>query len=69
MNLTHLAIFIKVAEEGSFTRAAAGLYISAATTSRAVSSLEEALGVRLLYMKGRKLLAEADKLTAELKKL
>jgi len=48
MELEQLRIFVAVAECGSFSRGARRLYISHSTTSRAVSALEEELGVRLL---------------------
>ena len=48
MNLERLRIFILVAELRSFTKAAEALYISHSTTSRAVSTLEDSLGVRLI---------------------
>lgn len=48
MELEQLRIFVTVAECGSFSRGARKLYISHSTTSRAVSALEEELGVRLL---------------------
>ena len=48
MELEQLRIFLAVAREGSFTRGAKKLYISHSTTSRAVSALEEELGVQLL---------------------
>ena len=48
MELEQLRIFLAVAREGSFSRGAQKLYISHSTTSRAVSALEEELGVRLL---------------------
>ncbi len=48
MELEQLRIFLTVAREGSFSRGAKKLYISHSTTSRAISALEEELGVRLL---------------------
>ena len=48
MELEQLRIFLAVAEECSFTRGAKKLYISHSTTSRAISALEEELGVTLL---------------------
>ena len=47
MELEQLKIFTAVAENKSFTKGAKKLYISHSTTSRAVSALEEELGVRL----------------------
>ena len=71
MQLEQLEIFVAVARCGSFTAAAKQLYISHSTTSRAISALEDELGVRLFYrgnrVKGRTaagetLLEEAEKL-------
>jgi len=53
MELEKLRIFVAVAERGSFSRGARELYISHSTTSRAVSALEEELGVRLLERDNR----------------
>lgn len=50
-----LAIFTRVVEEGSFTAAAEALRVPKSSVSRAVSRLEEALGVRLLQRTTRKL--------------
>lgn len=47
-DLTDLNIFLAVAEERSFTRAAARLGLTQSTLSHAVRSFEERLGVRLL---------------------
>ena len=48
MDLEKLRIFLAVAECRSFSLGAKKLYISHSTTSRAVSALEEELGVTLL---------------------
>lgn len=48
-NLEPVLIFIRVAETGSFTRAADGLGIQKGRASTAVRQLEEELGVRLLH--------------------
>ena len=48
MELKQLRSFTAVAECGSFSLGAKKLYISHSSTSRAVSSLEAELGVRLL---------------------
>lgn len=53
MDLEKLRIFLAVAECRSFSLGAKRLYISHSTTSRAVSSLEEELGVRLLRRDNR----------------
>ena len=47
-DLSDLAAFVVVAEQGSFTRAAAELGISQSGLSHAMKTLEERLGVRLL---------------------
>ena len=71
MQLEQLKIFVAVARCGSFTSAAKKLYISHSTTSRAISALEDELGVRLfcrgnrvkgLTAAGETLLEEAEKL-------
>ena len=53
MDLEKLRIFLAVADCGSFSRGARTLYISHSTTSRAVTALEEELGVRLLERDNR----------------
>lgn len=53
MNFEHLKIFVSVVDSGGFTKAAEALYISHSTTSRAVSALEDSLGVRLLDRNSR----------------
>ncbi len=66
MELEQLRIFLAVAREGSFTRGARKLYISHSTTSRAVSALEEELGVCLLRRGNRVLgLTQAGALLLE----
>ncbi|MFE3836503.1 LysR family transcriptional regulator [Pseudogemmobacter sonorensis] len=47
-NLRDLHAFATVAEEGSFTRAAARLGVSQLALSQTVRALEERLGMRLL---------------------
>ena len=76
MQLEQLKIFVAVARCGSFTSAAKKLYISHSSTSRAISALEDELGVRLFYRgnrvngltpAGKVLLEEALKLLAAAK--
>jgi DNA-binding transcriptional LysR family regulator len=54
-NLNELQIFVAVARQRSFTRAAASLEISTAAVSRAVMSLEKRLAVRLFERTTRRL--------------
>ncbi|WP_437644167.1 LysR family transcriptional regulator [Sorangium sp. So ce362] len=51
--LDEIAAFVKVAELGSFTAAAAQLGVPKSTVSRAVTRLEEGLKVRLLHRSPR----------------
>ena len=48
IELRQLRAFVAVAETGSFTRAASELFLSQASVSRAVASLETTVGARLL---------------------
>jgi DNA-binding transcriptional LysR family regulator len=50
-----LAVFVRVAEEGSFTRAAERLDMSQSAVSKCISRLEERLRTRLLQRTTRKL--------------
>jgi DNA-binding transcriptional LysR family regulator len=54
-DLNLVATFTRVAELGSFTAAGAALGVPKSSVSRAVSRLEEALGVRLLQRTTRKI--------------
>ena len=47
--------FVKVVDEGSFTKAAASLNMPKSTLSRHVVALEDRLGVRLLHRTTRSL--------------
>ena len=83
MELERLKTFVAVAEAGSFSKAANELFVSHSTTSRAVSALEDELGVklferdnrvfgltdagRLLLLRSKELLSLAETLETELK--
>ena len=53
MDLRQLEIFSKVAEFGSFSKAAEALYLTQPTVSEHIRTLEEEFGVRLLDRLGR----------------
>ena len=53
MDLRQLEIFAKVAEMGSFSRAAEALHLTQPTVSEHIRALEDELGVRLLDRLGR----------------
>lgn len=53
MELEDLRIFVRAAESGSFSRAAAELYVSHSTVSRAVAALESELDTQLFLRDGR----------------
>ncbi len=53
MDARQLEIFVKVAELGSFSRAAEALFLTQPTVSEHIRGLEEELGVRLLDRLGR----------------
>jgi DNA-binding transcriptional LysR family regulator len=55
IDLNHVSAFVRVIEAGSFTAAARELGLPKSSVSRRVSSLEEALRVRLLQRGTRKL--------------
>jgi len=67
MELFQLRIFSAVAEKKSFSEAARKMYISHSTTSRAVTALEEELGVELVVRGNRVfgLTPEGEKLKFE----
>ena len=48
-NLTGVAVFVKVVESGSFAAAALRLNLSRSSVSKAISRLEQRLGVQLLH--------------------
>jgi DNA-binding transcriptional LysR family regulator len=54
-NLTDIAVFVRVVECGSFTKAADQLELSRAVISKYLSRLEDRLGVRLLHRSTRRL--------------
>ncbi|HET8578793.1 MAG TPA: selenium metabolism-associated LysR family transcriptional regulator [Methylomirabilota bacterium] len=53
MDLRQLEIFVKVAELGSFSKAAEALYLTQPTVSEHIRTLEDDLGLRLLDRLGR----------------
>ncbi len=53
--LSGMQAFVKVVDEGSFTKAAASLSMPKSTLSRHVAALEDRLGVRLLHRTTRSL--------------
>ena len=53
MDLRRLEIFAKVAELGSFSRAAEALFLTQPTISEHIRALEDELGVQLLDRLGR----------------
>jgi DNA-binding transcriptional LysR family regulator len=60
IDLNELALFLRVADTGSFTRAARDLGVPTSTVSRAVARLEEKLDVRLLHRTTRRVALTAD---------
>lgn len=57
MDLNRIAVFARVVDEGSFTKAARSLGLPKSSVSRSVALLEEELGTRLLSRSSRKLSA------------
>src|ERR1700722_17085211 len=55
VDLNDIAVFVRVAQFGSFSRAAHALGMPVSTVSRKVTALEERLGVTLLQRTTRKL--------------
>jgi DNA-binding transcriptional LysR family regulator len=53
--IADIAVFVRVVETGSFTRAATALDLSKAAVSKSISRLEKRLGARLLHRTTRKL--------------
>jgi DNA-binding transcriptional LysR family regulator len=53
MNLQHLRYLLAVSRTGSFTRAAAAMYVTQPTVSSGISELESELGVKLFNRSGR----------------
>ena len=60
MHSQHLEYFCKVAEYGSFSRAAISLGINQSALSRHVRNLEEGLGIALFYRNGRGVILTDD---------
>src|SRR6185295_17470075 len=58
--LESMQVFLRVAEQASFTRAAASLGLLKATVSQAVQQLENSLGTRLLHRTTRKVQMTLD---------
>ncbi len=54
-NLADIAVFVRVVERGSFTRAADDLELSKAVVSKYLTRLEARLGARLLNRTTRRL--------------
>jgi DNA-binding transcriptional LysR family regulator len=57
MDLNRIAVFTRVLDEGSFTKAARVLGLPKSSVSRAIALLEQELGTRLLQRSSRKLSA------------
>ena len=52
-DLTDLRLFVRTAEEGALTRAAARQHLSLAAASARIKALEEQAGLPLLYREAR----------------
>lgn len=55
MDLNHVAAFVRVVQDGSFTAAARSLNLPKSSVSRSVAQLEQDLGIRLMHRTTRKL--------------
>lgn len=55
MDLNHVAAFVRVVQDGSFTAAARALGLPKSSVSRSIAQLEHDLGVRLLHRTTRKI--------------
>lgn len=53
MQLRHLRYFVKIVEAGSFSRAAATIYVAQPALSQQIAELEEQLGLNLLQRSAR----------------
>jgi DNA-binding transcriptional LysR family regulator len=83
--LTQLRTFVRVAERGSFSAAACDLQVTQSTVSKAITALEQSLGVRLVnrstrsvslnetgsayYQQCRRILSELDEADAAVARL
>jgi DNA-binding transcriptional LysR family regulator len=59
LDLRQLRAFVTLAQEGSFTRAAAKLHLTQSAISHSMKTLQEELGCALLYKSGRRILLTA----------
>lgn len=55
MDLNHVAAFVRVVQDGTFTAAARALGLPKSSVSRSIAQLEQDLGVRLLHRTTRKI--------------
>ena len=59
--------FLQIAKDGSYTKAAASLYLVQPTLSKTIQNMEQELGVRLFQKDGQKLeLTESGKRLVEI---